>query len=635
MLAGALLAANAALAATTNIGPWTPLFKGVDISYARVFGAGNERTEAINCLRIDLTDPDISLLTTPKCTNNCAPYEVLAENTSHFLEQYGLQVAVNGSFYSSSLGPNDVPLGTSEQVLGFAVSKGVVVSPADDSTHAVSMFFTSNNVPVFVPQNWPPVDANGYYTAITGNILLLNNGVNVGTNQNDFDPRTAIGISEDNRFLYLMTADGRQGLSWGVNPPWSDGLNFYETADWLARFGAYNAFNIDGGGSTTMSMADCRGASLRLNRSSFVYQYGRERNIGHNFGVYAKPAITGIRNLNVLPGTTTAIVTWDTDLPADTQLEYGLTSSLGSSTPLNTRPVRTHIVTLSGLFSGTNYYFRARSSDGVALNLSGCSFTTTGTTTRIPLLSMTSPWKYTTNNLDGLNWKSLADDDSTWMGPSNACFHIENTVSGGITFAPRNTLLPPGFVVPIFRTYYFRTPFTFTGSTAGVSLTFSNYIDDGAVFYLNGVELNRIRVGASPTYATFATGGPCAATAYANDAAVICPDMFNISGNLITNLIQGTNMLAVEVHNLSGGVTSQDIFFGSALFANVAAAAVPRLLVHSENGLTTIFWNGPGFTLQRSSNLSSPTNWSDVPGPVTQGSYTASNNPTFFYRLRN
>jgi hypothetical protein len=52
--------------------------------------------------------------------------------------------------------------------------------------------------------------------------------------------------------------------------------------------------------------------------------------------------------------------------------------------------------------------------------------------------------------------------------------HIENSASP--PFAPRNTLLPPGFfVVPIFRTYYFRTPFQFSGGTAGGSLTFSNY----------------------------------------------------------------------------------------------------------------------------------------------------------------
>ena len=79
-----------------------------------------------------------------------------------------------------------------------------------------------------------------------------------------------------------MTIDGRQ-------PGWSDGADFHDTGEWLLRFGAADGINVDGGGSTTMVMADCQGGAVRLNRSSFVATYGRERNNGHNFGVYAKP----------------------------------------------------------------------------------------------------------------------------------------------------------------------------------------------------------------------------------------------------------------------------------------------------------------------------------------------------------
>ena len=103
-------------AATTNITPWTPLFEGVDFSGARVFAVnGGEKNEAINCLRIDLMNPDVSLFTTPHCTNGCA-LDTLSENTSHFLETYGLQVAVNCNFYGGSPGGNDSPLGTPDDV---------------------------------------------------------------------------------------------------------------------------------------------------------------------------------------------------------------------------------------------------------------------------------------------------------------------------------------------------------------------------------------------------------------------------------------------------------------------------------------------------------------------------------------
>ena len=55
-------------------------------------------------------------------------------------------------------------------------------------------------------------------------------------------------------------------------------------------------------------------------------------------------------------------------------------------------------------------------------------------------------------------------------------------------------------------TFYFRTHLT-VGSLAGItSLQMSNIIDDGGVFYLNGVELARTRMPAgTPTFNTLAS----------------------------------------------------------------------------------------------------------------------------------
>ena len=50
-----------------------------------------------------------------------------------------------------------------------------------------------------------------------------------------------------------------------------------------------------------------------------------------------------------------------------------------------------------------------------------------------------------------------------------------------------------------FITYYFRTHFSFTNRLSGAALLFTDYIDDGAVFYLNGAELYRLRMPAAPT----------------------------------------------------------------------------------------------------------------------------------------
>ncbi len=58
-------------------------------------------------------------------------------------------------------------------------------------------------------------------------------------------PRTAVGITADNRLL-LVTVDGRQDLS--------KGLNLADMASQMRNLGAVNAINLDGGGSTTLSI---------------------------------------------------------------------------------------------------------------------------------------------------------------------------------------------------------------------------------------------------------------------------------------------------------------------------------------------------------------------------------------------
>jgi hypothetical protein len=245
------------------------------------------------------------------------------------------------------------------------------------------------------------------------------------------------------------------------------------------------------------------------------------------------------------------------------------------------------------------------------------------------LFGLTKSWRYTTNHQDGLLWKQAAYDDANWLGQGpGLLFVLESSAS----VSPRNTVMPPlTTVASIPRTYYFRTKFNYSGSTAGTTLTFSNYIDDGAVFYLNGTEVQRIRMPAAPTvitYATTPTGVPCTGTIQQGDAQTTCPDVFTIQGS---GLVQGENILAVEVHNLTG----TDLVFGTALLRNAAVVSAPTLGIWREEATATLYWNGEGFTLQEAEDVGSSLNWIDVPGPVTTSPFRVPADGAKFYRLRN
>ncbi len=62
---------------------------------------------------------------------------------------------------------------------------------------------------------------------------------------------------------------------------------------------------------------------------------------------------------------TTARVTWTTDEPATSQVEYGETTDYGLSTPLDEDRVTSHNVMLSGLEPDTTYHFRVNSKDAL------------------------------------------------------------------------------------------------------------------------------------------------------------------------------------------------------------------------------------------------------------------------------
>ena len=98
-------------------------------------------------------------------------------------------------------------------------------------------------------KNWTPV-----VQAVGGGpFLVVNSEVAVGGDAEKFSaslirgrhPRTAVGMTADKQLL-LVTVDGRQWIS--------RGMTLQELAELMKSLGAVTAINLDGGGSTTMSI---------------------------------------------------------------------------------------------------------------------------------------------------------------------------------------------------------------------------------------------------------------------------------------------------------------------------------------------------------------------------------------------
>ncbi len=107
--------------------------------------------------------------------------------------------------------------------------------------------------------------------------------------------------------------------------------------------------------------------------------------------------------------------------------------------------------------------------------------------------------------------------------------------------------------------FYFRTTFNFTGDVSTARMRLRQVIDDGAILYLNGVEI--LRTGMSSGDVSSLT------PAFRNVGTAVFEGPFNIPSD---SLVQGSNVLAAEVHQFNS--SSTDVAFGVALDALVPPA---------------------------------------------------------------
>jgi tartrate-resistant acid phosphatase type 5 len=196
----------------------------------------------------------------------------------------------------------------------------------------------------------------------------------------------------------------------------------------------------------------------------------------------------------------------------------------------------------TGLSAGTDYAYRVR-----AYNSGGDSTysNTAGATTPavVTLVPAHSAWRYLDDGSDqGTAWRGIAFDDSGWRSGAAELGYGDRDEATVVRYGPSTGSR--------YITTYFRRSFTVASPAAVSRLTLSLLRDDGAVVYLNGTEVVRSNMPTTEiTYTTparYSLGAPQEATFYD----------YNVNPSL---LVEGTNVLAVEVHQANP--TSSDLSF--------------------------------------------------------------------------
>ena len=224
--------------------------------------AASKAAETATVTDTSYSDDNISVTLTEKTVNNTQVYVAdVTVNSAEYLKTalanntYGTNVtaktsetaannkailAVNGDYY----GANST---------GYVIRNGVVYRDTvrEDASNGDLAIYKDGSFKI-IYENEISADQlveDGVVNLLAFGPALVENGEIVVNTKSEVgqsmasNPRTAIGIIDENHYI-IIVSDGRTSES--------QGLSLYEMAEVMKSYGVKTAYNLDGGGSSTM-----------------------------------------------------------------------------------------------------------------------------------------------------------------------------------------------------------------------------------------------------------------------------------------------------------------------------------------------------------------------------------------------
>lgn len=162
----------------------------------------------------------------------------VTDKTSEIAEDAGAILAINGDYY-----------GAREK--GYVIRNGMLYRNTSSSSQEDLVIYKDGSLDVITEKSVSAqslLDAGAQQVLSFGPALVIDGKVSVTEDEEvgkamSSNPRTAIGIVDELHYLFVVS-DGRTSVS--------EGLSLRELAEFMQSLGADIAYNLDGGGSSTM-----------------------------------------------------------------------------------------------------------------------------------------------------------------------------------------------------------------------------------------------------------------------------------------------------------------------------------------------------------------------------------------------
>ena len=161
----------------------------------------------------------------------------ITEKTSTIAKANDAILAINGDFYGA-------------QESGYVIRNGIAYRDRANSKDVLCIYTDGSMAIIDASEkSVEELIEDGVWQAFCfGPALIEDSEISVSVNTEvgkamASNPRTAIGIIDNNHFVFVVS-DGRTNES--------EGLSLYELAEFMQSLGVTTAYNLDGGGSSTM-----------------------------------------------------------------------------------------------------------------------------------------------------------------------------------------------------------------------------------------------------------------------------------------------------------------------------------------------------------------------------------------------
>ena len=162
----------------------------------------------------------------------------IKQETSGIAEDNNAVLAINGDYYGA-------------RESGYVIKNGVLYRDEASAGREDLVIYKDGSCEIISEDEVSAeelMEKGAEQTFSFGPALLEGDSIAVGTDEEvgqamASNPRTAIGIIDENHYVFVVS-DGRTDES--------EGLSLYELADFMNELGCETAYNLDGGGSSTM-----------------------------------------------------------------------------------------------------------------------------------------------------------------------------------------------------------------------------------------------------------------------------------------------------------------------------------------------------------------------------------------------